>query len=227
MLDGCAWLIRPAANADLKQFKGLMRVRIQIPGRSISGRAAFAVAFPGRLRLELLNPIGQPLIRLASDGQTITIVNVPDHNIHHLKQTANALERLVGVPLSIGDLTDVLVGRPPLPDYAAAQIPVSGQPCEVALKSRWNVLLSDLRSDTCDRINMMEVYNTQGELQYTIHWIQWQSVQAYVLPRQLRISSPGGVRIDLSIERIWPAPSLPPSTFVLQDLENLHRNGGP
>lgn len=242
MLDGCAWLIRPVqndtaalkriehwstVNAELRQFKGLMQVRIQVPNRRITGRAAFAAALPGRLRLAFLNPIGQPLIQLASDGRTITVISMPDNKVHHLKQTGHALERLIGVPLGIEDLTDVLIGRPPLPDYAAAQIPVDGQPCEVALKSRWNETLSDLRSDTCDRISMMEVYNPQGELQYTIHWVRWQSVQGYVLPRQVQISTPGGVHIDLSIERIWPDTTLSPSTFILQGPENARTDGSP
>jgi outer membrane biogenesis lipoprotein LolB len=242
MLDGCAWLIRPVqndaaalqridhwaqVNAELKQFKGLMQVRIQVPNRSINGRAAFAAAIPGRLRLEFLNPIGQPLFQLASDGRAITVISMPDNDIHHLKQTGNALERLIGVPLSIQDLMDVLIGRPPLPDYVAAQISADGQPCEVVLKSRWNTMLSDLRSDTCDRISMMQVYNRQGELQYTIRWVQWQSVQAYVLPRRVQISTPGGVHIDLSIERVWPDVSLSPSTFVLQDPENMRTNSSP
>lgn len=229
-LNGCAWLVRPPENdeaalqrishwagfnAQLKQFKGLMQVRIQARGNTVSGRAAFAAAVPDRLRLEFLNPIGQPLIRLASDGRTITLISAQDNKIHHFKQNGNALERVAGIPMSIEDFLDVLIGRPPLPKKAAAQIRADSPGCEVVLKSRWHEVLADIRSATCDRMSLMKVYSRNGRLQYTIRWLEWQSVQGYAIPRSIQITSVEDARVDLIIERFWPAASVPPSTFVL------------
>ncbi|RJQ77346.1 MAG: hypothetical protein C4519_13595 [Desulfobacteraceae bacterium] len=243
LVNGCAGLIRPAQhdqkalawvtrwterNASLEQFKGLMQVQIQTRGRTLHGRAAFAGAIPDRLRLDFLNVIGQPLFSLAGNGRNITVMNMQAGQIHILEQTDAALERFTGIHMSIEDFLDVLAGRPPLPEYAAAQVPEGKRPCAVELKTQWHVLLAELQSDACEHPDVLKVYGREGELQYTIHWLQWQSLQDYAVPRKVLITSGGGARVDLVIQRFWPEPtSLSPSTFILDYPEFFPKNGAP
>jgi outer membrane biogenesis lipoprotein LolB len=233
-LTGCAGWLRPVAhdetalkwvrqwvghNDKLTYFKGLLQVQIQARGQNISGRAAVAGAVPDRMRLEFLSFIGQPILSIAGDGRTITLINMQEGKIHQLDQTGGALEKLIGMPLSVEHLLDVLLGRPPVPDYAAAIRLGEGDACAVELISRWYVPRADIQSDRCEHPEVMNVYDTDGKLQYTIRWLQWQLVQEYAVPRRVMVTSVDGARIEFTIDRFWPDTPLPPSTFVLEPRE--------
>jgi outer membrane biogenesis lipoprotein LolB len=231
-LYGCAGWIRPAEhdetallqvnrwvahNAELEHFKGLLQVRIQVRGQTINGRAAIAGAVPDQLRLEFLSFIGQPLLSVAGDGRTITMIDMQEGTIHRMAQTERSMERIVGMPLSVRHLLEVLLGRPPVPEFGAAiwsQETVPG--CAVQLTSRWYDLLADIRSEACEHPDVLNIYDREGKLDYTIHWLQWQVFQGYVLPRRVMITSAEGARIEFTTERFWPDTPLPPSTFVLE-----------
>ena len=229
VLNGCAGWLRPVEhdatalkrvtrwtdhNATLEHFKALLQVQIRARGQAVNGRAAIAGAIPDRLRLEFLSFIGQPILRIAGDGRTITLINIQEDSVHQMDQTESALEKIIGMPLSVQHLIDVLLGRPPIPDFAAA---IRGQSqCAVQLQSRWYKLLADINSEGCEQPESMILYSAEGQVQLTIRWLQWQTIQGYEIPRKVLITSVDGAHIDFTIERFWPDTPLPPSTFVLE-----------
>ncbi|KJS29052.1 MAG: hypothetical protein VR64_21715 [Desulfatitalea sp. BRH_c12] len=244
MLNGCAWLTQPPQNdavaqqmvgrwmqnnSGLKSFKGLMQLQIEAQGRSMRGRAAFAAVLPDRLRVELLNTIGQPLFSLASDGEKITLISMQEHVIRHLEPSSGALEPLIGIPLGVEDLLSVLIGRPPLPDFAAAQaVRDDIEQCTVLLKNRWHERLAQLHSGSCERIETLTLYDDrQNEMRYAMTWIDWQTVGPYILPRKATILAANGVRITITVERYWPDISVPADTFTLVLPENFRTDSVP
>lgn len=234
-LNGCAWLIKPpesdadarqrlsrwtGQNTELKQFKGLMRVQIQAGGQTLNGRAALAAAVPDRLRVELLNMLGQPISSLAANGNAISLHAINEGQFYHWDQSGTALERFIHVPLGIEALLEILSGRPPLPDHAAAQVPTSAAGgCAVVLKNRWNNIVADLRSDGCDRIQILQVYNNEGALRYEVRWLAWQEIAGYTLPRTVQMISGQGDQITWNVERLWSDVTLPPTIFTLEDAQ--------
>jgi len=228
-LTGCARLVRPPLddaaarqriiqwsenNQELTAIKGLMHIQIQARGDRMGGRVAWAAVLPDRLRLEWLNPLGQPLVSLAGDGRAITLYSFADKQFHHFPQTPRALERLTRIPIGIEDLIVILAGRPPLPDHVAART-VSPNRCGVALESRWHLPVAELQSDNCDRLDAMVIYDRNGDLQYHIQWLQWQKVAAHTLPREIRLTSGAGDSVALTMERVWIDAPMPPETFVV------------
>jgi outer membrane biogenesis lipoprotein LolB len=229
LLQGCAWLMPPpqddqlarqwvtqwaSHNADLEPTKGLMRIEIISGGRITSGRAAWAAAHPDRLRLEWLSALGQPLMSLAGDGKTITLYSSADQTYRRFAQSRTALERLIRIPIGIEDLIDVLAGRPPLPEYAAARL-APGPGIGVVLESRWHILLAQLQSDGSRRLHSMTAYDPQGGVQYRIDWLQWDTFDEYTIPREVRLTSGTGDQLTLRIDRFYTDTELPPETFVI------------
>lgn len=227
--QGCAWLVRPpledaaarqrvahwvAHNADLGPLKGFMRIQIEAGGETARGRAAWAAAPPDRLRLEWLNPLGQPLLSLAGDGRTITLYSFADRKFHRFAQSPKALERMIQVPAGIEDLLDILAGRPPVPAGAIARA-APAQACGVVLESRWHVRLAELQAEACGRIQSMSLYDAGGEIQYRVFWLEWQTIQGYDLPRKVRVTSGAGDGLTMMVERIWIDAAMPEETFVI------------
>lgn len=226
---GCAWLAPPPEddplarqllenwsrhNRDLPAFKGMMRIQMEEGGRVTSGRAAWAAAPPDRLRLEWLSPLGQPLLSFAGDGRMITLYVSAEQKFHRFKQSRNALERMIGMPIGIEDLVDTLAGRPPLPAHAAARM-VNGQGCDVVLENRWHVPVAKLHSEKCAHLESMTAFDTEGRALYQIQWLDWQAGPVDLLPRQIRLTSGAGDALTMILERYWIDTALPPDTFVI------------
>jgi outer membrane biogenesis lipoprotein LolB len=229
LLQGCAWLMPPPEedalarqwvaqwathNADLEPTKGLMRIEIIAGSQITSGRAAWAAEHPDRLRLEWLSALGQPLLSMAGDGKTITLYSSADQTYRRFAQSRTALERLIRIPIGIEDLIDLLAGRPPLPEYAAARFS-PGPGIGVVLESRWHILLAELQSDASRRLHSMTAYDPQGGVQYRIDWLRWDTFQGYTIPREVRLTSGTGDQLTLLIDRFYTDTELPPETFVI------------
>ena len=232
LLSGCAGWMRPpehdpqalqwvthwtGRNTEIENFKGLLQVQILAHGQTINGRAAVAGAVPDRLRLEFLSFIGQPLFSVAADGRTITLIDLREGKISRLEQTQKALERIVGMPISVRTLLEVLLGRPPVQEYIAAVRPAESETqCAVELKGRWHETVADILSDGCEHPDVLNVYDREGQWEYTVQWLKWQSIQGYSLPQRVMITSAEGARINFTIDRFWPDTPLPSSTFILE-----------
>ncbi|MFZ1983918.1 MAG: DUF4292 domain-containing protein [Desulfatitalea sp.] len=235
-LNGCAWRIKPpeddadarqwlsrwtGQNTELKQFKGLMRVQIQAEGQTLNGRAALAAAVPDRVRVELLNMLGQPITSLAGNGTVISLHAINEGQFYSWDQSGTSLERFIHIPLGIEALLEILSGRPPLPDHVAAQVPTSATGgCAVVLKNRRDDIVADLRSDGCDRIQTLKVFNSEGALRYEVRWLAWQEIAGYTLPRTVQMLSGQGNQITWNVERFWSDVTLPPATFILEGAQN-------
>jgi outer membrane biogenesis lipoprotein LolB len=232
VLNGCAWLMAPPQsdpeatqhltrwaehNAGLKRFKGLLRVQIKAQGQTLNGRAALAGIIPDRLRVELLQTLGQPITSLVGDGTTIRVHAVSEGRFYQWDQTGSALERFIHVPVGIDALLEVLSGRPPLPAYVAAQMDAKTEDArDIVLKDRWNSVVAAVQCDAEGRIRTFRSVDVEGVAQYEVHWDAWQQVAGYDLPRTVRMISGRGDQVTWTLERFWPDVEIPPGTFVLE-----------
>jgi len=235
LLNGCSWLVKPprsdvparqwtdrwdSQNRDIKSFKALMRVRIQSHDDILSGRAAVAAVLPDKLRIEWLSIVGRPLFRLAADGQTIYMLRMADRKVYHTRQNSSALSRIIHMPLGVASFLSVLMGRPPLPAFEAAQqIEVPGPACAVALKSRWDNVVARLESPTCGLVQSMQTLGSNGVPEFTIHWQAWQTMDGHTVPQKIQLVSAQGDQVNIAIERIWLDVAVPPSTFIIAPAE--------
>lgn len=232
LLHHCTWLVAPPVddqaarqlmnslamqNAGLEQVKGLLNLKLEAKGASLSGRAGWAAAVPDRLRVEWLNMMGQPVASLAGDGQTLTIHNYHENTIHHLRQSRSALDQLIHLPIGIEDLVAVLVGRPLMPAYVAAQqTSLKGNERTIVLKNRWHMPLTRFWFNETGELLRQEVYETDGALRYRLKWLAWNKSGAYTVPKKVLVETDSGETLTLSMERFWPNAQFQPETFVIK-----------
>ena len=229
---GCAHLFAPPAenshgrqilqglagiNAGLTRYKALAHIRIESDGQVISGRIAMAGILPGKLRIEWLDMMGQPLTTLAGDGETITIFSRIDNSTHRLRQSPKALEQLIHIPIGIEDLQTIMVGRLPLPVDVAVQIKeAQGETDKLVLKNRWHNVVATLQADrSTARALAMQTFSAQGEPLYEIQWLQWRNEGNYIVPVKMTFESESVQLLTLTTDRFWPDAEVPETVFKL------------
>ena len=204
-------------NSELKRFKALAHVRMELDGRGVSGRIAMAAVVPDKLRIEWLNLMGQPLTCLAGDGEMITIFSYTDNKVHRLRQSPTAMEKLIHIPIGIEDLQRILTGRFPLPADVAVQLEEAPNDIDILiLRNRWHNIVASLRVDRLtSRVLDMKTFSGQGDLLYEIQWAQWQHEGAYLVPVKVVFESKSRQRVELTMDRFWPDVDVPESIFKL------------
>lgn len=205
-------------NGDtISQFKGLAQIRLVSNGRVMSGRIAIAAVSPDKMRVEWLNPMGQPVSSLIADGKTIALFSRVDNSHRRLRQSAAGLEPLIHIPVGIDDLFDILTGSVPLPVDTFVQFKQAlSEPDTLIVKNRWHRTIADIRVDrkAC-RPRSMRFYNGQSELQYQIRWLQWrQDGSGHDFPTRIEFQRDDSQRLNLTVERFWPNAPVPLSVFA-------------
>ncbi len=236
LLSGCAWLIRPPmddamarrmvtrlqqTNAALSQYKELANFRLEYENKVHSGSMALAAALPDRMRVALLSVVGQPLHQLVADGKTIRIRPHGQARTYEISQSAKALEPLIHIKMGIDQLQLLLVGRPKLPDFYAAQFfERNGSTLVIKLKSRFHLTQAVIEIEPAtSMIKMFEARAEDGELLYRAFFLKWQQVGKYHVPQQFKVLSATGHQLTINMRRFWPDVVLAPSTFELMHPE--------
>jgi len=91
-----------------------LRARAQVRSglRGLWAREAFAVRRPDAVRIDVLAPFGVALA-LGAQGARLWAYRPADATRYDGAATADNLTRLLGVPLAVSDVVDILLGLPP------------------------------------------------------------------------------------------------------------------
>lgn len=119
-----------------------------------SFRLALAFADRGRLRLELLGPMGGPRVIIVSDGAMLQAVFPPQRVFARAEATPENMDVLLGLPLYPEQLLGLLMASPPA-DTAWRGTPRPGTPVEVRYETgvsgpptRADLLITDAQGVT-------------------------------------------------------------------------------
>lgn len=235
LLAGCGHILQPPKdddharmllerllqnNSTLTRYKGLAGVHTHINGKSQSGRIAFAAVQPDKMRIEVLNMMGTPLVSLSGNGKSVMLLSHDSRKFYRFRQTRTALAKLIEVPIGIEDLQNLLAGRVPVPPYVAVQsLPERSGTSDavLVLKDRWNGIVASLQMDPSTHgAKALRVLGPEGELQYGIRWIKWREVGGYRVPSKLVIESADSQQVTLTMDRFWPNANVTPAMFILE-----------
>lgn len=206
-------------NEGLRSFKGLGKIRITHEDASRNIRLAWVGATGGKLRLEFLSVLGQPIATLASDGQWLFIHSYARQRFYKTKVSGAELKNLIGIPISSQDVIDLLTGHPPVRSYHHAALfrDATWPGMIIELKTRWGNLSERLYlSDAKGGVSKIEVYDRFKSLVYACVFEEMNAVDGFRVPRILTIFAPKGKSVQLTIERYWANAPVASSMFVLQ-----------
>jgi len=98
----------------VRTIQGIVRITLWYPQRRFSLRQALNIQKPHYLRLETLNFWGSPLHYVICNGQQIWVYYPAGNTLLQGSVNKDHLYRLLGIPLKVSELVDILCGDVPL-----------------------------------------------------------------------------------------------------------------
>lgn len=110
---------------DHSAVSGIIRLRIHSPDRRISTRAAVSAKKPFFLRFEALTLFSNPAMLYLSDGKRIHLFFHEENELFQGVFSDDAPYLLFGIPLSLSDFLNILLGHTPVYPTQDTDITVS------------------------------------------------------------------------------------------------------
>ena len=209
-------------NRDIKTFKGTGRINYSVKNRgAVSANIAWVAGGENKLLIVMRGLMGQPLARIATDGEWLYFVSHADNSFYK-KRSANAgMESFISIPVKSEDIILLLSGRIPVKEFDSAVLDDrnTGNPV-IVLKKRWlgvveKIYLNESRQDAVK----VELFDSMGEIIYRASFDGEINVNEYRFPSRLFVSSERGDYFTLDLERCWTDIPVSPSIFVLNPPE--------
>jgi len=205
-------------NRDIKTFKGTGRINYSVKNRgTVSANIAWVAGDLNKLLIVLRGLIGEPLARIATDGEWLYFVSHADNRFYK-KRSANAgMESFISIPLKSKDIILLLSGRVPVTDFdSAVLVDQNTGPAVMILKKKWvgvveKIYLNESRKDAV----RVELFDSMGEIIYRASFDGENNINEYRFPSRLSVSNEKGDYFTLDLERCWTDIPLSSSIFVL------------
>jgi outer membrane lipoprotein-sorting protein len=206
-------------NSQLRTFKGTGRMRTRNRNASQQARIMWAGHQDGKLRLEVMGAVGQPVFSFASDGERIYLISHAENRFVSRRRPDANLEKLIALPITVPACLDLLAGRIPV---VPGLLPVSvvdkdDHAMILVLKHpERNKGYERVVVDTSSgNVRQIEVFDADGDLDYRAEFVRMQTIAGFEVPRELRLSNGRQVDLGIVVERFWPNAAVADSLFVL------------
>ncbi len=209
---------RPAAlSAGLRtlaeQRTGLRasgRVRSEGPAASGFGKQLLLVERPARLRIEVLGPLAQRVMVLATDGETYALYRAEQGGLERGVVHPGVLDEAVGLPLTPAAAAGLLLAAPQPPPDAPAR---SFETDDGGVSLQWADQTFDF--DRAGRLVGLN-FHPNGEALLTARWSEWRDVAESAFPHRLELElSEPPQRWQLDYREVELNPRLVPGLFEL------------
>jgi hypothetical protein len=208
---------RPAALcADLASLaearnalRATGRVRSEGPGGAGFGKQLLLVERPARLRVEVLGPLAQRVLVLATDGERYALYRAEQAGIERGEVHPGVLAEAAGLPLTPDAAAALLLAAPLPPDAAAEAFEAEGG----VLSLRWPDQTLDF--DAEGRLVTL-AFHPNGRAALTARWSDWREVSASAFPHRLELElTEPEARWQLDYREVELNPALAPELFEL------------
>jgi len=105
-----------------RSLNGLARVRGEIGGQSFSATQGILAASPDKLRLETLSPFGQPLVSVATDGETVEALVPGRKEFWRGDVGSGRIYEALRLPMPFRDMVGLLLCRVPVQPFSDRQL---------------------------------------------------------------------------------------------------------
>jgi len=203
-------------NRTLVDFKGLGTVTLGGAGGR-AARVAWAGSRPGRLRIDVLGG-GLPAASVAGDGERFFLRQNRSGRVLSRPAVDPGLAPLLGLPVTVGDVLEALVGRvPEVPhDAVSAHADAAAGGVVLVLRQRWMGERARVRlADDGRSAQEVAVFGVDGGLRYRIAYRGSVAAGAFQVPRRIVIADDART-CTLEVERFWADAPVDPGAFVLE-----------
>ena len=206
-------------NSRLTSFKGIGRIRLDEPNKpTLSERIAWVGSLPNKLAIAVLVS-GRPIVKIAADGDYLYVIELqnPSDTYRKIKTSDPRLERLIRIPVTVGDINTLLAGRVPIRDHSRAYLYASPSNDELVLvlEKWWTVIQKIYLNESDFSVKRFEIFHRNGTLLYQGEITETQMIKGYRIPFQVRMGNDNGIILQLHIERFMADVPIVPEMFIL------------
>jgi len=107
-------------------LQGHFTVHLDSPGTSGSTKGALVLHQPDRFRIEILSPLGTPMVLVASNGKALNAWTQKDNRFFRGADADRVLGQLTGGAVALSDVNAMLTGLLPLPQAPVRDLSEDG-----------------------------------------------------------------------------------------------------
>lgn len=206
-------------NRSLTNFKGIGTITVVYDGAPRQFRAAWVVAEPNLIRIQLLAFTGQPVLSIACDGIHYYFLSHDQGKMIKKRASADSLKRVVDVPIGPAELVALLCARLTGAGATVAVGLAQGTAPDTVLVLQnpeagtyWRLYLDDQQTG----IQRIDGLSDDGEVIWRATYEAMQVVDGYRIPIQMTLDAPQGGRVRFLVDRSWVNSPVFSAMFVLQ-----------
>ena len=94
-------------------FSGKAKIKISSPGKNFTAKTIFFVKSSSSLHVEMLNFFNQPYLLLVTDKNNLQMYIPSENKIYFDKASPENISRIIGMPIEISELINMIACRPP------------------------------------------------------------------------------------------------------------------
>ena len=146
-------------------LKGIAKIKVESPDEKFSVKEIVIAQRPQYLRLETLNPLGQPLFFIVTDGEELSLFSPPENKFYHGVASRENVSLFFHINLSLEEMLSIIFGVVPLIEYDAEQTEcwMKGDVCLLKLSTKEKKFTQILKIDFSDRAVVESETHEQGE----------------------------------------------------------------
>lgn len=200
-------------------LKGIAKIKVESPKEKFSVKEIVITKRPQCLRLETLNPLGQPLFFIVTDGKELSLFSPSENKFYQGIASRKNVSLFFHVNLGLEETVSILLGKVPLIDYDAeqAECQMRGKFCVLKLSTRDKKLTQILKVNLSDqKVVESETYKQEEGLVLTTEYRSYERKRGISFPREIIVTLPRDeTRVKIHYKEIELLSEIDPDQFRL------------
>jgi len=208
-------------NTDLSTFKGTGKIKLWKKDSVQVVRTAWTGARPDKIRIVIQGITGFPVASMAADGNWFYLLSYSQDSFYKAEVHNPDLEKLVSIPVTAGDVIDLVSGAIPIRPYRSSNLmqlqAESGY--VLSLMGERGVVIEKIYLDQSRmRVHRIEIFTLKAQLAYRVDFSGETEVDGFRVPAMLIFSNDDGSGFQLDVDKFWPNAAVSPDMFVITPL---------
>ena len=200
-------------------LKGIAKIKVESPKEKFSVKEIVITKRPQCLRLETLNPLGQPLFFIVTDGKELSLFSPSENKFYRGIASRKNVSLFFHVNLGLEETVSIILGKVPLIEYDAEHVECQREADFYVLKlsTKDKKLTQILKVNLSDqKVVESETYKQGEGLILTAQYKRYEKIGGISFPREITVTMPRDeTRVKIHYKQIELLSEIDPDQFRL------------
>lgn len=199
-------------------LKGIAKIKVESPDEKFSVKELVIAKRPGCLRLETLNPLGQPEFFAVTDGKELFLFSPSENKFYQGVASPENVSLFIPLNLNLEEMVSIMLGNIPLIDYDAEQIDCLAEgDCSLLRLSSEDGRLKQVLKVSISKQKVVESKTYEEEaLILSIQYECYDEIGEALFPRDIGVSMPRDkTKVNIKFKKIEFLSTINPAEFRL------------